>query len=282
MEDNVVDIDLDMLENDTVYTTTEVTTQVATGTINKESTINNTPNYDNLDTRPEAIYLLGLDNMSTNDIQAYCQETALKKIEWIDDSSCVLVYENEEEAKKATQLLISESGSTPSDLQLNTKTLYKAKPFIRSNYDLKKEEEKKDDENKKEEENNKEEDEEMDNTRPPLIPIIDQLQIRMATDKDIKIRGSRERSRYYLFHGTEDSDVKEKKNHHRHHPYERNQHHHHHHHHHHHNDKYSSRRNRHRSSRNRRSLSPNHHSKLDDDKPIEIPERLRGRLGKLS
>lgn len=183
--------------------------------------------------------------------------------------------------------MISESGSRPNDVQLNTKTLYKAKPFIRDNYQSKEEKEEENKKDKNEENNNKDEDEEMDITRPPLIPIIDKLQIRMATDKDIKVRGSRERSRYYLFHGTEDSEVKDKSHHHknhshhhnRHQPYERKQRHHRHNN----NDKYSSRKSHHRSSRHQRSLSPNYRSKLDDDdKPIEIPERLRGRLGKLS
>lgn len=73
-------------ENITTYAPTEVT--ATTSATNTESNNNNTPNYDNLDTRPEAIYLFGVENMSTNDIQAYCQETTLKKIEWVDDSSC--------------------------------------------------------------------------------------------------------------------------------------------------------------------------------------------------
>lgn len=34
-----------------------------------------------------------------------------------------------------------------------------------------------------------------------------ELSLRVATDEDVKSKGSRERSRYYLLHGTEDSEV---------------------------------------------------------------------------
>ncbi|KAI9303352.1 hypothetical protein BJ944DRAFT_268563 [Cunninghamella echinulata] len=291
MSDNVIDIDLDMdIENSTPYDGIQITTTTATSTDSTNTEENNTA-YANLDTRPEAIYLLGLDNMSTKDINDYCENTGLKKVEWIDDSSCVLVFENEEEAKKAGQQLVSEPSILSNNVQLTTTTLLKAKPFIRANYKNQSKGEEKDNETGgegKEQEKEKEgddEDEEMDITRPPLIPIIDQLQIRMATDRDVKTRGARERSRYYLFHGVDDSGVKKKNDHHnknnRHHPYSRNQHRHHHQQQYD-NDKYSNIKRHQRRSR-RRSASPNPRTrKVDDDKPIVIPEHLRARLGKLN
>ena len=39
--------------------------------------------------RPEAIFLHGLDEMSTKDIRTYCNDLPpLEKIEWINDTSC--------------------------------------------------------------------------------------------------------------------------------------------------------------------------------------------------
>ncbi|CAO3606942.1 unnamed protein product [Cunninghamella echinulata] len=282
MSDNVIDIDLDMdIENNTPHNDIQVTaTTITTTTGSTNSEENNTP-YANLDTRPEAIYLLGVDDMSTKDINNYCENTGT--------IIGVLVFENEEEAKKAGQQLISEPSILSNDVQLTTITLFKAKPFIRANYKNQSKEKEKDNEaggeGKEQEKEREDEDEEMDVTRPPRIPIIDQLQIRMATDKDVKIRGARERSRYYLFHGVEDSDIKKNNDLHnknnRHHPYSRNQRRHHHQQQYD-NDKYSNIKRRHHRSR-RRSASPNSRDrKVEDDKPIVIPEHLRARLGKLN
>lgn len=50
--------------------------------------------------RPEAIYLYGTDKMSTEDVLKYASDLGPPPahLEWIDDSSCVLVYETEQDA----------------------------------------------------------------------------------------------------------------------------------------------------------------------------------------
>ncbi|CAO3586768.1 unnamed protein product [Absidia cylindrospora] len=118
-----------------------------------------------------------------DDIQHYCQNTALKKVEWIDNSSCVLVFENDADARLAAQELLQET----LDTVLNSSDLRNAKPFERPDVA---------------DSNN----EMSDTTLPPVRPVIDHLQIRLATDSDIKTRGSRHRSRYYLIHGEPPSD----------------------------------------------------------------------------
>ncbi|KAL7329541.1 hypothetical protein PS15p_204619 [Mucor circinelloides] len=113
--------------------------------------------------RRTAVFLHGVDNMSTADIIKYTDSPLLVKVEWINDSSCNLVFKTEQEASQVAQTLLVQP--VPA---LDHRTLVAAKPF----------------------ENHT-------------------LSIRIATDEDVKERGARERSRYYLLHGVEDQPLSE-------------------------------------------------------------------------
>ncbi|KAL0135329.1 hypothetical protein V8B55DRAFT_1555947 [Mucor lusitanicus] len=115
--------------------------------------------------RPTAIFLHGVDDMSTADITAYANSPLLVKVEWINDSSCNLAFKTQEDASQVAQTLLSEP--VPA---LDHRTLVAAKPF---------------------------------ENHP--------LSIRIATDEDVKERGARERSRYYLLHGVEDQPLSEER-----------------------------------------------------------------------
>ncbi|KAI9354006.1 hypothetical protein BD770DRAFT_445332 [Pilaira anomala] len=117
--------------------------------------------------RPSALFLQGVDDMSTKDISSYCP--SLKKVEWIDDSSCNMVFETSEEAQEAllTLMVAEDRGAVVVD----HRQLVAAKPFL------------------KEEEG-----------------VEHKLFIRVATDEDVKERGARQRSRYYLIHGKEEEE----------------------------------------------------------------------------
>ncbi|KAI8081056.1 hypothetical protein BDF21DRAFT_462717 [Thamnidium elegans] len=113
--------------------------------------------------RPTALFLQGVDDMSTKDITAYCNHVALEKVEWINDSSCNLAFNTEEQAKEALASLLVDT-----TVRVDHRTLVPAKPFI--------------DQDEKSHE----------------------LFIRISTDEDVKERGARQRSRYYLIHGVEE------------------------------------------------------------------------------
>ena len=51
--------------------------------------------------RPEAIHLYGVDCMSTSDCLAYFGDYGPTFVEWIDDSSCNVLFEDEFTAKRA-------------------------------------------------------------------------------------------------------------------------------------------------------------------------------------
>jgi hypothetical protein len=48
--------------------------------------------------RPNAIFLKGVDDMSTSDIKNYCGSADLVKVQWIDDTSCNIL-QNKQESK---------------------------------------------------------------------------------------------------------------------------------------------------------------------------------------
>lgn len=144
------------------------------------------PPPENANPRPEVIFLCGVDEMSTQDIQNYAAHVPLKKIEWINDTSCNvhdhqlvvvlerktkelffsgnLVFEDAETAKQAANslLLVKEDSA----VTLTTNTLLQAQPYKPKEH-LK-------------------------------------LQIRMATTADVKEKNARAKSRYYLLYGEED------------------------------------------------------------------------------
>ncbi|QSL64515.1 hypothetical protein MERGE_001816 [Pneumocystis wakefieldiae] len=110
--------------------------------------------------RPEALYLKGVDQMSTDDVKKYCityYPTASPSIEWIDDSSCNLVYSD---ASTASSVLSSISCFEVDTLY--TSFLVPAKTCLKYNNA--------------------------------------QLFIRHSSILDKKTPGARERSRWYLFH----------------------------------------------------------------------------------
>ncbi|GAA5806819.1 hypothetical protein MFLAVUS_000167 [Mucor flavus] len=113
--------------------------------------------------RPTALFLQGVDDMSTKDITAYCNHVALEKVEWINDSSCNLAFSTEEQAQEALANLLTDTSSG-----VDHRALVPAKAFV-------------DGEGKSHE-----------------------LFIRLSTDEDVKERGARQRSRYYLIHGVEE------------------------------------------------------------------------------
>ncbi|KAI9268130.1 hypothetical protein BDA99DRAFT_504925 [Phascolomyces articulosus] len=117
--------------------------------------------------RPEAIFLHGLDEMSTKDIRAYCNNLPLEKIEWINDTSCNLVFADEEGAQQAIDTLLASDIQDP----VTHHILRKAKAYTQENSDH----------------------------------VFNNLHIRIATTWDVKEPGARDRSRYYLLHGGDDA-----------------------------------------------------------------------------
>lgn len=122
--------------------------------------------------RPTAIFLHGVDNMSTKDIESYCNQENLTKVEWINDASCNLAFKTEEEAFHALESLLEKKEDA---ITVDHKQLHPAKPFV-------------DAEGK-----------------------THSLFVRIATDEDVKERGARQRSRYYMIHGTENMKFSEER-----------------------------------------------------------------------
>lgn len=113
--------------------------------------------------RPTALFLHGVDDMSTKDITKYCNHVSLEKVEWINDSACNLAFTTSEQAQEALKALVAGENIT-----VDHRALVPAKPFVNEQ------------------------------------DISQELFIRVSTDEDVKERGARQRSRYYLIHGVED------------------------------------------------------------------------------
>ncbi|KAK9476763.1 hypothetical protein V1514DRAFT_160834 [Lipomyces japonicus] len=116
------------------------------------------------DERPEAVLLSGVDDMSTKDVLQYCKEyypSEVPTVEWVDDSSIVLVYANDDAASTALEKFTSEAEFYDDAPEPSTLRNAKVHP-----------------------ENGK-----------------FSLKVRIALLTDKKARGARDRSRYYLFHG---------------------------------------------------------------------------------
>ena len=117
--------------------------------------------------RDNALYIKGVDDMSTKDVHTYISiYTAESKprIEWIDDSSLNLVYYSAEDAQTALSHLITLPTDTVTD------TVY------------------------------------ADANSNPEKPDA-KLSIRYATSADVKVKGAKDRSRWYLFHPEDDPDI---------------------------------------------------------------------------
>ncbi|KAG2198968.1 hypothetical protein INT47_013152 [Mucor saturninus] len=193
--------------------------------------------------RPTALFLHGVDDMSTKDITSYCNHPLLQKVEWINDSACNLAFATREQAQEALQSLLLD----PS-VEVQHRQLVAAKPYVKED-------------------------------------VTHELFIRISTDEDVKERGARTRSRYYLIHGVEEdeSTISEERK-----------------------EARKSHRERMAKSggdgrsvfsrlgktvdrrslspdaqRERRSLSPNHRRQEEDNVVREIPSHLKSRLGNI-
>lgn len=125
--------------------------------------------------RSGALYLHGVDDLSTAQITEYVDSPLLERIQWINDSACNLIFKTEEIAQEVAQTLLKEP--TPGAL-LSHRKLVPARPYY-----------------PKVEEDSK------------ATPV--DLYIRVSTDEDIKLRGARARSKYYQIHGIEGQDLSE-------------------------------------------------------------------------
>lgn len=185
--------------------------------------------------RPEALHLRGVDNLSTDDIQAFVDyyinytkiesgyeaETDLKwfRVQWIDDSNVNVVFKSHEDANFALKKLSISSGpNTTEDFAdgsdfsqeyvLSIVQERESKPynptieFHKHQKELKKlaEEEKDLFETKKERvEKEKEEVTNMDEDESSVI-----IYVRQSLQSDRKVKNAAAYSRYYLLHGEPD------------------------------------------------------------------------------
>ncbi|KAI9646108.1 hypothetical protein NHQ30_005548 [Ciborinia camelliae] len=112
---------------------------------------------------PEKVHIRGLDNLTTKDVKNFALhyfDGIIGRVEWIDDSSLNLVYQDSDIAEVALRKFSAQE--LPEDLsQLPLLQSFPANPF-------------------------------------PDNPKIS-LQVRIAVAGDRKQRGARERSRFYLF-----------------------------------------------------------------------------------
>ncbi|ODQ65501.1 hypothetical protein NADFUDRAFT_82560 [Nadsonia fulvescens var. elongata DSM 6958] len=120
-------------------------------------------NAQSIEIRQDAVYLLGVDDLSTKDITNYTKcyfPSATCRIEWIDDTSVNLAYGNDE---LATQALIAFSLDPDSSAALPISQLRPAKVCPEKE--------------------------------------MAELSVRKSFPTDQKVKGARHRSRYYLLHG---------------------------------------------------------------------------------
>ncbi|KAI9263750.1 hypothetical protein BY458DRAFT_548027 [Sporodiniella umbellata] len=124
------------------------------------------------DPRNVAIYLRGVDDLSTDQVRTYANNSEnLVSVEWIDDTSCNLVMNSVENAQAlAGELLLEDTLES-----LNHRTLLKAKPLVQDE------------------------------------KTVDSLFIRIATEDDIKRRGARFRSQYYKVYGHKGHEISQER-----------------------------------------------------------------------
>uniref|UniRef100_A0A3Q3EKS5 Nuclear cap-binding protein subunit 3 n=1 Tax=Labrus bergylta TaxID=56723 RepID=A0A3Q3EKS5_9LABR len=152
--------------------------------------------------RLEAMYVAGVDDMSTKDVFGYFKEYPPAHIEWIDDASCNVVWLDDDTCIRA----LVNSSRLPDPETVTTATQSNDQP-----------EKQNDDEDDEEEEEGEvdEEEQEMDDLsgaeresllRNELRPVIrpfkgNKLFLRLATHDDKKELGAARRSRYYMKYG---------------------------------------------------------------------------------
>ena len=170
--------------------------------------------------RPEAMFAVGVNELSTDQILNYFKALGPEQIEWIDDNSCNLVWSNSDDCIRALLKISREQLETGVDQEV-PKLAEKA---ISPEEFLKNEEKKKngedDAEMTKEEKDKKampppsvlkipknEQKTEYNNVlRDCIMPLYANgkkydLQVRLAVVSDKKMRGSQHKSRYYQRHG---------------------------------------------------------------------------------
>ncbi|KAK9333893.1 hypothetical protein V1520DRAFT_73632 [Lipomyces starkeyi] len=133
--------------------------------------------YEPTDTvflRLEAVLLHGVDQMSTDDVKSYASHyfpQITPNIEWIDDSSVLFVFDSEDAAKQALEAFTSEAEYYDQPPEGTALRNAKVHP-LNGKYALK---------------------------------------VRVALQSDRKTKWSRERSKYYLFHGDPREQLYEKR-----------------------------------------------------------------------
>ena len=155
--------------------------------------------------RPEAVHVYGTDAMSTKDVLQYFEVYGPSHVEWIDDSSCNVIFKDNFSAKRALYYQLADSNVTfgedgeedssvaePSrenttvtadgtlvpDVVLVPKSknrLQRAKEYIP-----------------------------VQRQHQPIIQNNNGLFLRYATDIDVKERGAASKSQYYAIHGREE------------------------------------------------------------------------------
>ncbi|KAK9355918.1 hypothetical protein V1523DRAFT_403887 [Lipomyces doorenjongii] len=124
--------------------------------------------------RLEAVLLYGVDQMSTDDVKSYASHyfpQVAPNIEWIDDSSVLFVFDSEDTAKQALEAFTSEAEYYDQPPEGAALRNAKVHP-LNGKYALK---------------------------------------VRVALQSDRKTKWSRERSKYYLFHGDPREQLYEKR-----------------------------------------------------------------------
>lgn len=170
------------------------------------------PAEANEEIRPDAILLYGVDHMSTTDVFEYFKLFGPESIEWIDDFSCNVVWEDKSTVINALDTLSRTYGKL---LELQRKATLPPANTSRPNTPvvpiILKEED--DDEEITSYENQVvvEDDEEIDPKdiwRVGLPFRGNQLFLRYATVKDRKLPGAAQRSEFYLKYGRNPANTK--------------------------------------------------------------------------
>ncbi|ORZ05496.1 hypothetical protein BCR41DRAFT_361689 [Lobosporangium transversale] len=158
--------------------------------------------------RPEAVYLYGTDEMSTQDVLKYFEAYGPSHVEWIDDSSCNVVFLDQFSAKRALYFQLVDNNvsfgedddgngdveptrpdegvvngvSAPTLIQgpKSKNRLQRAKNYIPVHQ----------------------------NQNQPVAKSNKGLFLRYATDMDRKEKGAATRSQYYAVHGRENDSIR--------------------------------------------------------------------------
>ncbi|KAG0332416.1 hypothetical protein BG000_010031 [Podila horticola] len=152
--------------------------------------------------RLEAVHLYGTNEMSTKDVLKYFEAYGPSHVEWIDDSSCNVVFKDNYSAKRALYYqLVDEEANFGEDEDEEAGTLLDVEPsrpqddgstppvlYAKSNNRLQRAKEYIP----------------VQQHNQPVIQNNKGLYLRYATDFDVKERGAAARSTYYQIHGREE------------------------------------------------------------------------------